>query len=174
MSVWAIPLVSGRMIFWWTLRRFHFYTISALSLIPQLNLKQGDTEFELTADLAGIELNDVRVTVDKGILTVQAKKSVTERKVFEKYHFIERKHGVLSRSIKVLFNSCLVVWINYLYIGFYSVASWKRQFWWCPGGVWQRCFDDSHRENSFIAKREEHWNKPKRIWKRESMTSFLC
>lgn len=76
-----------------------FFTEEGLSWQPAVNLKEEDGEYLLTAELPGLDLDDIEVDVDRDTLTLKGeKKSVYEEKKEGRWHLYERTYGTFERS----------------------------------------------------------------------------
>lgn len=67
--------------------------------MPPTDVVESDKELTLTAELPGLELKDIDISVDEGVLTVRGEK--VEEKAEEeekKYHVFERTYGAFQRS----------------------------------------------------------------------------
>ncbi len=73
-------------------------------MAPKINLVQKDKVMEVTAELPGVELNDVELLVDDDILTIKGeKKSEKEEKNAESY-IHECSYGAFARSVQLPFD----------------------------------------------------------------------
>ncbi len=69
--------------------------------VPAFDISENDKEYVVTAELPGIDIKDVDITISEGILSVKGdKKHETEEKG-EDYHRIERRYGSFHRSFRV-------------------------------------------------------------------------
>jgi len=65
---------------------------------PRVDVSENENEFLIKAEVPGVEKSDVKVTVDKGVLTITGeRRSETEEKG-TKLHRVERTYGRFSRS----------------------------------------------------------------------------
>jgi HSP20 family protein len=67
---------------------------------PAIEISEGKDELTIKAELAGVKKEDVRVTFDEGMLTIQGEKREEKREKDEKkqYHVYERSYGAFARS----------------------------------------------------------------------------
>jgi len=66
---------------------------------PAVNLKEEDNEYLLTAELPGMDLNDIEVDVDKDTLTLKGEKKYEHEETKEgRWHLYERSYGTFERS----------------------------------------------------------------------------
>lgn len=70
-------------------------------LAPRVDVCETDKEFQVTADLPGIDEKDIDVTLSDGILTIKAERKAEKEEKDEKksYHRIERSYGRYTRAI---------------------------------------------------------------------------
>ena len=70
---------------------------------PLLDLTENETEYQVHADLPGIQANEINVQVLDNVLTISGERKCEKREGKEKKagtpHFVERYHGTFSRSI---------------------------------------------------------------------------
>ncbi len=65
---------------------------------PAVDVSETDKEFLIKAELPEIKKEDVKVTVDDGILTIQGERKQEKEEKDKKYHRIERSYGSFLRS----------------------------------------------------------------------------
>ena len=66
---------------------------------PRVDIAERDKAFEITAELAGVPKEDIKVSLDNNVLTISGeRKSEVEDK---KHHRIERFYGSFSRSFSL-------------------------------------------------------------------------
>jgi HSP20 family protein len=65
---------------------------------PDVDISQDDHEYLLKADLPEIKKDDVRVTVEDGILCVSGERKSVKEDQKKKFHRIERSFGNFRRS----------------------------------------------------------------------------
>lgn len=72
------------------------------TLMPRVDIKELESQYEITADLPGVDKDDIHITLDQGILTLEAatnQESNEEKdgKVIRQ----ERHYGRISRSFNL-------------------------------------------------------------------------
>jgi HSP20 family protein len=78
---------------------------SALSAdwVPAVDIVEDDTQYTIKADLPDIKREDVKVSVENGVLTISGERKheseTTDKK--KKYHRIERSYGRYVRSFRL-------------------------------------------------------------------------
>src|SRR5437667_3095687 len=74
----------------------HSLTVADWS--PEVDISQDDHEYLLKADLPEMRKDDVRVTVEDGILSVSGERKSEKEDLKKKFHRIERCYGTFRRS----------------------------------------------------------------------------
>jgi HSP20 family protein len=74
----------------------HSLTVADWS--PEVDISQDDHEYLLKADLPEMKKDDVRVTVEDGILSVSGERKSVKEDQKKKFHRIERSFGTFRRS----------------------------------------------------------------------------
>ena len=70
-------------------------------MLPRMELSETEKEFRLTAELPGVQENDIDISLSADLLTIKAeKKSESERKEQE-VHVSERSYGLFERSTRL-------------------------------------------------------------------------
>jgi HSP20 family protein len=69
---------------------------------PAVDVRENQNEMTLDVELPGLDLNDVEITAENGVLTVSGEKQ-TERKEGDdfRYHVVERSYGSFLRSFQL-------------------------------------------------------------------------
>jgi HSP20 family protein len=68
---------------------------------PKIDVSEGKDGLEVTAELPGVEEQDVDVTLSRDVLTIRGEKK-SERDEADKdknWHLVERRYGLFSRSV---------------------------------------------------------------------------
>jgi len=68
---------------------------------PRIEVVETDSEFEVTAELPGLEREDVKIELQNNILTLSGEKKSAEEKREPNVHFCERAYGKFSRSFQL-------------------------------------------------------------------------
>lgn len=69
--------------------------------IPVVDIAETEKEFVIQAEIPGVEKNDVKVTVDRDVLTIQGKRESEKEEKGRKFHRIERSYGSFTRSFSL-------------------------------------------------------------------------
>jgi HSP20 family protein len=65
---------------------------------PRVDITEKDGEFVIKADLPGVAREDLKVTVEKGVLTLQGERRQEKKEDNERFHRVERFYGHFLRS----------------------------------------------------------------------------
>lgn len=68
---------------------------------PRIDIDESDREVRVTADLAGLDRDDVDVSVADGVLTIRGEKKHEDEDVGRHHYRRERFYGAFSRSVQV-------------------------------------------------------------------------
>lgn len=72
---------------------------SMSGFVPELNVYETDTEFEVSVALPGMSKDDVEISYNAGVLTISGERKMKETENGRKYHRIESRFGQFSRSL---------------------------------------------------------------------------
>lgn len=70
----------------------------SLEWSPSANISETDKEYLIRAELPAVRKEDVKVTVDGGMITIEGERKQQKEDKAEKYHRIESVYGSFSRS----------------------------------------------------------------------------
>lgn len=70
-------------------------------LAPEVDVKETDDRIEITAELPGLDQQDVELTVREGMLTLSGEKKVERKEEKADYHLSERHYGSFTRSFRL-------------------------------------------------------------------------
>ncbi len=66
---------------------------------PQMDVSETDKEILVSAELPGMEPEDIHITVDHGTLTISGEKRAEKEEEGKRYYRVERSYGAFQRSI---------------------------------------------------------------------------
>jgi HSP20 family protein len=66
--------------------------------IPTVDISETDQEYLIKAELPEVKKEDVKVTVEDGVLTIQGERHQEKEDKGRKYHRVERSYGTFMRS----------------------------------------------------------------------------
>ena len=65
---------------------------------PQVDISEADHEYVITAELPGLKKEDVKITLEDGVLTLQGERKQEKEEKGTRYHRVERAYGSFVRS----------------------------------------------------------------------------
>lgn len=68
---------------------------------PSVDISETEKEYLIRAELPAVKKEDVKVTVDQGMITIEGERKQEKEDKTEKYHRIESFHGTFSRSFSL-------------------------------------------------------------------------
>lgn len=68
---------------------------------PTADISETDKEYLVKADLPGVKREDVRITLENGIITIAGERRQSKDEKSEKTHRVESFYGTFSRSFTV-------------------------------------------------------------------------
>ena len=68
---------------------------------PSVDISETSKEYWLKAELPGLTSDQVKVTVDNGLLTLSGERSFSSDHKDEKHHRVERSYGSFSRTFSL-------------------------------------------------------------------------
>lgn len=66
--------------------------------MPVVDISESDGEYLIKAELPEVKKEDVKVTVEEGVLTIQGERRHEKEEKGKKYHRVERSYGSFVRS----------------------------------------------------------------------------
>lgn len=68
---------------------------------PSVDISETDKEFVIKAEIPGVKKEDVKVTVENGMLTIKGERNMEKEEKGKKFHRIERSYGSFVRSFRI-------------------------------------------------------------------------
>ncbi|MFZ2466833.1 MAG: Hsp20/alpha crystallin family protein [Parvibaculum sedimenti] len=68
---------------------------------PQVDITEGSNEFTIKAEIPEVNKDDVKITIDNGVVTIQGERKQEKEEKDKKFHRIERFYGSFSRSFSL-------------------------------------------------------------------------
>ena len=68
------------------------------AFVPTVNIREGEFAYHVDVDLPGVKKEDIKVDLNKGILTISGERKTKEEIKQEDYYKIETYFGKFSRS----------------------------------------------------------------------------
>ena len=73
----------------------------AASWTPRVDVVERNGEYELLAELPGLEKKDISVSMKDGVLTISGEKKYEDEKSEDNYYCCERRYGKFERSFRM-------------------------------------------------------------------------
>lgn len=68
---------------------------------PSADISETETAYQIKAEIPGVSKEDVSVTVEDGVLTIQGERKAEKEETGKKFHRIERSYGSFVRSFRL-------------------------------------------------------------------------
>ena len=68
---------------------------------PRLNVAENESEIEVTAELPGIDEEDIEISVSQDVLTIKGEKKLEQEEGEGNFYRMERRYGSFCRSIEL-------------------------------------------------------------------------
>jgi HSP20 family protein len=85
---------------------FHPFRLGRAGLTmsaPRLDVSETPEEYLIEAELPGVDIKDVEVSVAGDLLTIKGEKKIYREDKSKDFHLVERAHGVFERTIALPF-----------------------------------------------------------------------
>jgi HSP20 family protein len=66
--------------------------------VPAVDIIETDSEYQIHAELPEVKKEDVKVTLENGVLTIQGERRQEQEHQGQRYHRVERSYGRFIRS----------------------------------------------------------------------------
>ena len=71
----------------------------ATAWAPALDISERKDAYLVTVELPGVEADDLQVTLEDGLLTIQGERHFAQESSEQQFHRVERRYGAFRRSI---------------------------------------------------------------------------
>jgi HSP20 family protein len=71
------------------------------SFSPSLDVSETDDNVNISAELPGLDPEDIHITVDHHLLTISGEKKTEKEKKEKQYYRVERSYGSFKRSVQL-------------------------------------------------------------------------
>lgn len=68
---------------------------------PQVDIAETPKEFTIKAEIPEVKKDDVKISIDSGVVTIQGERKQEKEEKDKKFHRIERFYGSFSRSFSL-------------------------------------------------------------------------
>ncbi len=72
-------------------------TIVSSDWVPLLDIKETDQQFLINVDVPGVEIKDIDVCMNHGMLSIQGERKAEKKEDNKGYHRVERSYGAFHR-----------------------------------------------------------------------------
>ena len=72
---------------------------SAPAWVPALDISERKDAYLVTVELPGVEADDLEITMEDGLLTIQGERHFAHDSSEQQFHRVERRYGAFRRSI---------------------------------------------------------------------------
>jgi len=97
-SLWDLQEEINRLFWGFGRKRFDEETSELAVWSPTVDIKEDKEGVTISAELAGLKKDDVKISVSEGVLTIKGERKFTDEKKKDNYHRIERCYGTFMRS----------------------------------------------------------------------------
>ena len=66
--------------------------------VPSVDVSETDGEYQIKAEIPDVKKEDVKVTLEDGVLTIQGERKQEKEEKGKRYHRVERSYGSFVRS----------------------------------------------------------------------------
>ena len=80
---------------------WNFPVRSKTNWSPEVDVKESDNSFTLTADIPGLTKKDVNLNVSDNVLSIYGERKVEDEKESGNFHYRERRYGSFSRTFNL-------------------------------------------------------------------------
>ncbi len=75
--------------------------LTAVDWTPVVDIAETEREYIIKAELPEVKKDDVKVTLEKGVLTIQGERKEEKEEKGKKFHRVERSYGFFERTFTV-------------------------------------------------------------------------
>jgi HSP20 family protein len=68
---------------------------------PSVDISETESEYQIKAEIPDVKKEDVKVTLEDGVLTIQGERKHEKEEKGKKYHRIERSYGSFVRTFSL-------------------------------------------------------------------------
>lgn len=76
-------------------------TLASSDWTPRVDIAETETDFVIRADIPGVDRENVKVSVENGVLTLQGERTTEKEEKDKKFHRVERFTGTFVRRFTV-------------------------------------------------------------------------
>ena len=68
---------------------------------PNVDITETDTEYVIKGEIPGVKKEDVKITIENGMITLRGERKQEKEEKDKKFHRIERSYGSFMRSFRL-------------------------------------------------------------------------
>lgn len=76
-------------------------TMIVADWVPSVDISETEGEYQIQAEIPDVKKEDVKVTLEDGVLTIQGERKHEKEEKGKKYHRIERSYGSFVRTFSL-------------------------------------------------------------------------
>lgn len=76
-------------------------TMTVADWTPAVDISESEGEYQIKAEIPDVKKEDVKVTLEDGVLTIQGERKQEKEEEGKKYHRIERSYGSFVRTFSL-------------------------------------------------------------------------
>lgn len=81
--------------------RWHNSSAPGLAMCPAMDVTENDKNYQVTAELPGMDIKDIQLTIADGYVTIKGEKKQEKKEDLEGYSRRERSYGSFQRVISL-------------------------------------------------------------------------
>ena len=74
-------------------------SLESASMAPRVDIAETDKDYQITAEMPGVEDKDLDVSLTKGLLTIRGEKKAEAEEKGKNFHRVERSYGMFERAV---------------------------------------------------------------------------
>ncbi len=71
------------------------------SFVPGIDISETDNQFQITAELPGMNKDDIEISLDNGRLSISGERKFEKEEEGKKFHRVETRYGSFNRSFQL-------------------------------------------------------------------------
>ena len=81
------------------LRGFYGDETENRMIVPAMDVAETEDELVLMAELPGLPKDELKITIEEGVLTISGEKKLVKEEKAKDYHLVERRYGKFHREV---------------------------------------------------------------------------
>lgn len=79
----------------------YFSSPFKMMISPRINIMENGSHYTVSAELPGVDKDDININVENDILSIAAEKKYDKTEEAESFYHVEHGYGLVKRSIKI-------------------------------------------------------------------------